>query len=702
MKIDEFYNSIKTEPIDAIKSRLLIVRNRYEQRELREWLDMRANQFAWIRLSACVTAEQFVPPADAVFASVRNAITEANRLGRVAYVTGVSAMLAIWNSEQRRSAFEQVKGLIDDSRLKSLIFVNSYCDEIAQVFSNPRYRDGNAILAVGERPEEGDVPEIRLVAPDILDLMDGLVLPSLPAFINEYEIGGFTNRPINIKLDSCGHGQSCVGGMVKQVFSTGEFLRIFCAYHGGLSAEAEDWLFAKMKDGGQQMVAKDCAQHFFFQDGSASICRDAPRMIIKCEGAEREVLVWMLRQSLASDRYLHKVLTDPRLKIDDFKSFYINEALLMIGAGNERSLQEERKEGIAAILHGDDISIDAEMAEFIEYAKNIDAYQIVPWLTNRTKQEQEECVRRLRSADMKTLPGAFFDVLPMLKHYLEPYAFGNAELEEYFTKYRTAKIANEVTAEFCETAKSIQYPIFGIKSRDDLLNEANDGNSALLVVDAMGLEYLPLILSLARSRGLGVETAMPAMVKIPTSTAFNPITWSQDRKLKGITDLDNIIHNGVHLHGMSTDEENFLAELNVFSEVIRAISQALAKHNRVVLTADHGASRLAVLANKAHLSNTLPVKGVDSCVTDWRYLTADPNVVPPVGVASNLSRDKWVVKGYDRFSKSGGKLNELHGGLTYEEVLVPFVVFKQGAGFIPMPATKAVPTQFVENKDFDF
>ena len=86
---------------------------------------------------------------------------------------------------------------------------------------------------------------------------------------------------------------------------------------------------------------------------------------------------------------------------------------------------------------------------------------------------------------------------------------------------------------------------------------------------------------------------------------------------------------------------------------------------------------------------------------DWRYIDADSNSVPPQGVSSSISGAFWVAKGYDRFSKRGGKLNELHGGLTREEVLVPFVVFEKGATFTPLAIRKAEQPQLEENADFD-
>ena len=701
MTVESFFGKAKSDAAFASRSRLLIVRSRHEQTELRKLLEERPAQFTWVRVSKCVSAEAFVPSADRVLADLREAVVEANSEGKTAYVTGLSALLAIWDLAQRTAAFERLRAMLDDLRLGFFAVVNDWYDEAKSVFVHPRYVEGQSIMVVGDRPAESGVPEIRLVAKGLGDFMDGVKLPSLSVFVNDYEIGGFAGQILNICISSYTHELACVGGGVKQVFREGDFLRLLCNYRGGLGEGAERWLFLKMADAGMRCAAKDFVQRLFFQGDMGSVCRDAPGMIHRCKDEEQEVLVWMLRQSLHEDSYLRKVLDDPNFNRTVFKSIYVNEAISLIGTVNERALCAERREGIAAMLH-EKVSLDAEMAEFVELVKDVDSYQLAPWLTNGTSVEVEECVRRLRKSDLRTLPAAFYEAFPELKDYLAPYAFGDAGLESYFTEYRAIKISNEVTPEFCKRAKDVQYPIMNVKSRDDLLNDSSLADAALLVVDAMGLEYMPMIVSLAAKQGLGIANAVPAMARIPTSTRFNKIEWPESQLQNGIPELDNIIHNGVYMHGKSTDEENFIAMLKVISNrVMTCVAKALAKHGKVVLTADHGASRLAVLANKAGLASTLPVKGVAESAADWRYLIADPNAMPPDGVASNISGDWWVVKGYDRFSKSGGKLNELHGGLTYEEALVPFVVFEKGATFKPTAGIAAPQEQFVENKDFD-
>ena len=703
MKVEDFYNRVKADGLFASKSRLLIIRNHSDRKGLRQLFEERPNVFQWVRLSKCVVSNTFVPPADRVLADVRAAIVEANSSDKIAYVTGMSAMLALWDYAEKTAAFEFIRAMIDDTSLKFWLLVNSCYDEVQSVFSHPRYMDGNAIMVVGENPEADRVAEIRLVSSRIGMNIDGMTCQSISAYLSDFEIGGFLSQIVNVKIDDYDHELAGVSGAVKQIFREGAFLQSFCNYTGGLSNSAEEWLFKKMMDMGKIAAAKDFAQVLFFQGNMTAACREAPRMILDCEGAEQEALVWMLRMSIHPDKYLSKVLSDPRFQTEHFKAFYVSKAIDLMGDVNERALCSERRDGIAYILQENASGLDAEIAGFIELAKDKDPYQVIPWLTNGTKFEKQECVRRLRRSDLNALPHDFFAAFPPLEHYLAPYALGNAQLEGYFTEYRRLKIKNEVTLEFFEKAKEITYPFIDVKSRDDLLKElSNDTDAALLVVDAMGAEYMPLLLSMAKKHGIGVANAVPVSAKIPTSTKFNPISWPQERVLNGIHDLDNIIHNGVHVHGATTDEENLVGMLEVFSEiVIPRIAQALVRYRRVVLTADHGASRLAVLASRQKLSKTLPVVGVDAYADDWRYVKADPNTVPPALVASNVAGDHWVVKGYDRMSKPGGKLNELHGGLTYEEAIVPLVVFEKGAVFVPMPAVPVLKEQFVENDDFD-
>jgi hypothetical protein len=215
----------------------------------------------------------------------------------------------------------------------------------------------------------------------------------------------------------------------------------------------------------------------------------------------------------------------------------------------------------------------------------------------------------------------------------------------------------------------------------------------------LGAEYLPFIIENSKQYNLQIEKYCAAYVNLPTSTAFNQIEWNGAR-LHEIKALDNIVHNGAESHQQNEYYENFVKILDdVFPNIFKVIAQYISKYERIILTADHGASRLAVLANENELSKTLENPSQDK-PNDWRF-TKKPRDKPcPVEFEETLDGLYWVVKGYNRLPKQGGKDYELHGGATLEERLVPFIVFNKTAETTIQTITKPVK-QIKERDDFD-
>ncbi|GHU89742.1 hypothetical protein AGMMS49925_00780 [Deltaproteobacteria bacterium] len=180
---------------------------------------------------------------------------------------------------------------------------------------------------------------------------------------------------------------------------------------------------------------------------------------------------------------------------------------------------------------------------------------------------------------------------------------------------------------------------------------------------------------------MNVKSSAAASAKLPTETEFNPIKWNAERTLNAAKEVDNIAHSGVAKHEHCPPERNIAAILRIFeTEVFNRIADGLSRFSRVVVTADHGASRLAVLAHSKGFGATLPWNGQP---LDWRYSLAPENDVRPPELEQQYHPDSgktyWIVRGYNRLPKSGGKLNELHGGASLEERLVPVVVFTKSA-----------------------
>jgi len=176
-----------------------------------------------------------------------------------------------------------------------------------------------------------------------------------------------------------------------------------------------------------------------------------------------------------------------------------------------------------------------------------------------------------------------------------------------------------------------------------------------------------------------------AQAILPTETVFNPIKWDEARTLPEIKSVDNIVHNGASKHEVSISERNFAETLRVFeTEIMNRIADGLTRFVRVVVTADHGATRLAVIARNENKGTTLPWdKERDGEPKDWRYSLAPQGTSRPPEFESEYFPDRketyWIVRGYNRLPKMGGKLYELHGGASLEERLVPVIVFTKNA-----------------------
>ena len=142
-----------------------------------------------------------------------------------------------------------------------------------------------------------------------------------------------------------------------------------------------------------------------------------------------------------------------------------------------------------------------------------------------------------------------------------------------------------------------------------------------------------------------------------------------------VSRLDKIKHGDFEKYDESPTEAatELPHELIVVEESINAIAMRLRKKpgSKVVLTSDHGATRLAVISNSETVWE-LPEKGKHGgrCCRKSEFDGVLPSCV------TESDDEKWhVLAGYDRF-KGGRKGDvEVHGGATLEEMVVPVIEF---------------------------
>lgn len=383
--------------------------------------------------------------------------------------------------------------------------------------------------------------------------------------------------------------------------------------------------------------------------------------------------IWMLRRRLIGNSYISKVISGEVSRDNLLWKYVVGSAVSVISDINAKKYATERAEALKAL--GSDY--ESLIMEFIEQTKNSsDALQ---FLNSGTNAERIEILRRASLENLSyKLPREYYELFPALTDYLSfDFDFYDETTTAYFNEYRKLKIISNVTDSFVKQAFDYAVPK-NYPTRDSVISElCTQSDYALLVIDAMGVEYLPLLIALAKRRGMNIESYKITTAELPTETKFNQIEWEETRRINEIKGIDNTVHNGVEKYEFSLPEENLAYILQLFeTKIMNKIAEGLTHFSKVVVTADHGASRLAVIAHNLGKGKDLPWKGQPD---NWRYSHAPKGTTRPAEFEQAYLPENhetyWIVRGYNRLPKSGGKLYELHGGATAEEMLVPVVVF---------------------------
>jgi hypothetical protein len=685
------------------KSRLLLIPNKEDSMAVRSYFNS-CPLMSKVRISDCLSRNDFLPSPQRLFHELRHKVSSINANRLFAWIEGFDAITTLWSLENISTAYVELRDMLDDVSLHFLVSSSRYGEIAKNAFLHPRYHEGKIVLHLGDHASsEENQQKIYLLDKSFFGIsIPGMHIPNLQSFVRESEDHTLSGGNLNVFVDFHGHQLAGLSADLPQIYTRECFLQVFCGLQDSLSTAALDWLYEKFADAHELVNVMTLTQNYFARNGinRENVLKYAPLKMRVAKGAEREILLWMLRMSLKQRSYLKYVVDNQTLVPEHFTVFYVCEALNHLQDPFVEEFSAERKAALNEI--GMEL-LSGELAEFIHRTRDFSLEQISPWLNCNTILEKNELVRRIMEMEAWEVPHEIFKSYPLLGSYMKPYQLGYVELNKYFNEYRQQKLKNHVTDVFCSSAKDVGWATSGIPSRDTLLQTyVNEPDTALLIVDALGAEYFPLLLALAEERSLGIETAQVACSKLPTSTEFNKIQWNPERRLPEVKALDSIIHNGAEYHMTKPVEENFVALLEVFeSKILLEVAKAMATYSKVILTSDHGATRLAVCAYQQGLAETIPVP--EGCaIDDWRYMASIPGKIPSQGLMENLSGSHWVVKGYNRLPKKGGKLHEMHGGATVEEILVPFIVFKQGAVFIPQAQqTQDSSVEFVEDDDFD-
>ena len=311
-----------------------------------------------------------------------------------------------------------------------------------------------------------------------------------------------------------------------------------------------------------------------------------------------------------------------------------------------------------------------------------------------------ETLQRFRFNELDAARKILQRTFPTLAKYLSDGAEGfTAEQAEYFSRYRWLKVTNQLTEDFNQRVAEIAHNagkyIYAMESRNQIVREEYSDGAAIFFVDGLGAEYMNFFAadfaSFAEKFSFGYRVGR---CNLPSVTELNK-DFLQGRNVAcELLDLDTLKHES------RTYPENILGELEFLSTLKEKILRALDIHEKIILCADHGTSRLAVLARREFDTN-FPAEG-RQVYKSGRFADALPNDTKNFPTALECD-GKIIFADYSRFTQKGSPGNEIHGGASLEEIFVPVITI---ARHKKIPALKIQPTPALKrgianNKDFD-
>ena len=314
------------------------------------------------------------------------------------------------------------------------------------------------------------------------------------------------------------------------------------------------------------------------------------------------------------------------------------------------------------------------------------------YLTDNTEEEKAAMIQAAQG--FEKIPEILTKNFPAIADYLSDFDFDSERLTNYFRRYKKIKLCGIDDENFkLEVQTLANEKIYNIFPARQVILEKFSGDK-LYWLDALGVEFCGYIQN--QSKKIGINAAItPARANLPTLTAYNKNFYENwiGKKFEKNSKLDDLIHD------KETNTSTYIcAELSIIDEVLNEIKNSLKNGDadKIILTSDHGSSRLAVM----YRGEVFKMKAAGEHGGRCCPITLGDEKPKNATEGNNF----FVMSNYDRFQ--GGKVFgvELHGGATLEEVLVPVIEFTlhdEKISLQKLPKEKPLP---LKNSDdgFDF
>lgn len=295
------------------------------------------------------------------------------------------------------------------------------------------------------------------------------------------------------------------------------------------------------------------------------------------------------------------------------------------------------------------------------------------------------------------------EIYPALAAYLSD-SYPDEALKLYFRKYKICKLSNTLPVDEEAYFAGLETDSYEYRY-PALCEEASANETFVLWIDALGIEWLPALKWTLEASGEGILTSVKVtQALLPSETRYNELWKQMSLPYEKYDKLDKLAHKGV------VDDKDYYAcveeQLCFVASIAGIVDKLLKQYARVLITGDHGTSRLA--ARFFHKRDALPLPARAETGSHGRFCLLLEDCHPIATIqkeATDPDGNRYLVfSNYDHYPQPGFAAGadddvpvygEIHGGASPEEMLVPVFAVSSRHG-IPLTAKWNMPGNSVK------
>jgi hypothetical protein len=276
------------------------------------------------------------------------------------------------------------------------------------------------------------------------------------------------------------------------------------------------------------------------------------------------------------------------------------------------------------------------------------------------------------------------DKYSLLANYIQPkWGYEWDQLDEYFRLYKEYKLRNIYSGEINVSLDKSAMIFESIDTRYSLIKKfaSESDKTFILWIDGLGAEWSSLLLSQILLLDPGIKYNIgTGKAMLPTETKYNNQWDDLGYPHKKLERLDKLGHNG------EPDDHDYYScivkQLEVINEFANKAIGWLKDYDTVIITADHGTSRLAALAFHDLIGVKPPLNATLGSFGRYCEISGDIKQ-SDTHPSTKKIKNYFVFRTHEHYQSSGNAAGvnnteiaspgEVHGGMTPEEMLVPVI-----------------------------